>query len=110
MKQEIKDLWVKALRSGEYVQGRQRLRNLKDECCCLGVLCDLYLLETGKNSWEREGDNSWGFGAAKHVAYTPGGVLGWAGLSPQAEDDLVTLNDSKKQSFEQIAYYIEKHL
>jgi len=32
--------WVKALRSGKYKQGRNRLRK-KDRFCCLGVLCEL---------------------------------------------------------------------
>lgn len=33
--------WVKALRSGEYSQGRDCLRNDENKYCCLGVLCDL---------------------------------------------------------------------
>lgn len=40
MKPEIKKLWVKALRSGEYTQGLQQLVN-NNRFCCLGVLCDL---------------------------------------------------------------------
>lgn len=32
--------WVEALRSGEYKQGKNRLRSNDDEFCCLGVLCD----------------------------------------------------------------------
>lgn len=32
--------WLKALRSGKYVQGRNHLR-CGDYFCCLGVLCDL---------------------------------------------------------------------
>lgn len=34
-------LWVKALRSGEYKQGKHRLR-IGEEYCCLGVACDLF--------------------------------------------------------------------
>lgn len=41
MKKEIMQDWVKALRSGEYKQGRESLRS-QDRYCCLGVLCDLY--------------------------------------------------------------------
>lgn len=38
---EWKKKWVKALRSGEYKQGRTKLRSLDDKFCCLGVLCNL---------------------------------------------------------------------
>lgn len=41
MDQKIKAQWVAALRSGEYQQGRGRLR-IGDKFCCLGVLCDLH--------------------------------------------------------------------
>jgi len=41
MNPEIKAQWVAALRSGEYKQGRHRLRD-GDRFCCLGVLCNLH--------------------------------------------------------------------
>jgi hypothetical protein len=44
MKQEIKEKWVAALRSGEYRQTRSTLRD-ETGFCCLGVLTDLYLKE-----------------------------------------------------------------
>jgi hypothetical protein len=34
-------LWVKALRSGIYRQGKGVLRTTSNEFCCLGVACDL---------------------------------------------------------------------
>jgi hypothetical protein len=34
-------LWVEALRSDEYKQGKGRLRQ-DDEFCCLGVACDVF--------------------------------------------------------------------
>lgn len=40
MNKEIKQLWVAALRSGEYQQGYGYL-NRNGDFCCLGVLCDL---------------------------------------------------------------------
>lgn len=45
MNPEIKQMWLEALRSGEYVQGKNALRSVdatgQDSYCCLGVLCDL---------------------------------------------------------------------
>lgn len=40
MNKKIKKLWLKALRSGEYKQGKLALR-IKNKYCCLGVLCDI---------------------------------------------------------------------
>ena len=40
MNNELRNLWVEALRSGKYKQGKGRLRD-GDTYCCLGVLCDL---------------------------------------------------------------------
>lgn len=41
MDKELKAKWVAALRSGEYVQGHGRLRDVNDHYCCIGVLCKL---------------------------------------------------------------------
>jgi hypothetical protein len=42
MKRSIAKLWTAALRSGDYKQGRSQLRNVRNEFCCLGVLCNLH--------------------------------------------------------------------
>lgn len=42
MRQSVAKEWVAALRSGEYNQGRNVLKNLDNTFCCLGVLCELY--------------------------------------------------------------------
>ena len=55
MNQQIKQLWVNALRSGEYKQATGRLRK-NDGYCCLGVLCDLHSKTTGEGHWEGEGE------------------------------------------------------
>ena len=50
MKSEIKELWLDALNSDNYRQGRGQL--LKDgEFCCLGVLCDVYIKQTNLAEW-----------------------------------------------------------
>lgn len=46
LKPEVKEAWVKALRSGEYPQSTRSLQN-NNGFCCLGVLCDLAM----KNGW-----------------------------------------------------------
>lgn len=45
MNQEIKTKWIEALRSGEYVQTKNALKN-QNGFCCLGVLCDIYAKST----------------------------------------------------------------
>lgn len=44
MDQRIKQLWLVALRSGKYEQGKRFLR-AGEQYCCLGVLCDLAATE-----------------------------------------------------------------
>lgn len=45
MNPEVKALWIEALLSGDYKQGKSWLKQVHDdgpaEYCCLGVLCDL---------------------------------------------------------------------
>lgn len=49
LRQEVKDKWVAALRSGEYQQTKSVL-NDANGYCCLGVLCDL-ASKDGVGSW-----------------------------------------------------------
>lgn len=37
----IQEQWLQALESGNYKQGKRKLRSIGDEYCCLGVACDL---------------------------------------------------------------------
>lgn len=70
MKPEIKKLWIEALLSGEYIQGKMRLRSVNDKFCCLGVLCDL----KDPDGWDEDnyydGDEE----------FLPESVMKWAGL------------------------------
>ncbi len=43
---ELVKKWVAALRSGDYKQGREQLRN-GDQFCCLGVACDIVKEQIG---------------------------------------------------------------
>lgn len=52
---EIKNKWLEALRSGKYKKGSGRLRDEKNNYCCLGVLCDimptLKIDKSGYSGW-----------------------------------------------------------
>lgn len=50
MNPEVKAKWIDALTSGEYSQTKRCLRD-KNGYCCLGVLTDLYIKETGQGKW-----------------------------------------------------------
>lgn len=41
MNPEIKQLWLNALRSGKYEQGKLMLKPTESSYCCLGVLCEI---------------------------------------------------------------------
>lgn len=60
MKKEIKERWIKALRSGDYRQAKYKLKLNENTMCCLGVLCDITKKETGgdwdHNSFGIDGD------------------------------------------------------
>ena len=75
MKQEIKEKWVAALRSGEYKQTKGYLHN-EEGYCCLGVLANLWAKEKGLE-WK----NSDGVYAMDGCEMQlPSGVVNWAGL------------------------------
>lgn len=126
MDQQVKEKWIKALRSGEYKQGVGSLRRIVEgehRYCCLGVLCELcpegewhlwHLEEKGGRYFYRS-ENSKGL-----LGYLPKWVQDWAGLedrSPEIEGVKLTRhNDGSgalnidQKSFEEIADLIEKYL
>lgn len=110
MNARIKKLWIKALRSGKYKQGKGELRPTPDTFCCLGVLCDLHSRTKEGKEWEVNGAYEYA-----HVRGTlPIEVSEWAGLDngdPQIGRTLKAsrLNDTGK-TFEYIASRIEKTL
>lgn len=121
MKADIKERWLEALRSGEYVQGTGLLRTEDDTYCCLGVLCDL-AVQDGVVEWERsvclecDGDcDHWHVRA--HSGNLPQEVCEWAGLpngDPAVNVDgtvqyLAELNDNGT-TFDRIAELIEQSL
>lgn len=111
MKKPIKDLWVKALLSGEFRQGKYRLE--KDgKYCVLGVLSVLALSE-GICTYGNRGTGSYD----KRLHSLSFNVQDWSGIrTSKAEitlDDgtkttLADLNDSGK-SFKELAKIIEEY-
>lgn len=118
MNEEIKTLWITALRSGEYAQGSQRLRRTDDTFCCLGVLCDLAVkagVIEGPEPQKHTGA-SYEYGANANSAFLPSEVAEWADVDRfgQTYDDDATNFDLAKMnddgaSFETIAAVIEAH-
>lgn len=120
MKPEIKNEWIKALRSGDYKQTRRSLRT-PEGFCCLGVFCDI-AIKSGevKNSegellkWE--GATLPYFRIGMESNYIPAAIREWADIieSPIVEqengetDYLTNINDRGELSFSDIADLIEK--
>jgi hypothetical protein len=120
MKKSVAMKWVKALRSGKYMQGIGQLRTRNDRFCCLGVLCDI----SRRSKWEQpdeigliyyDGSNS----------VIPECVKKWAGIASSAgtykavsgrDRCLADYNDGSSSdrhgesvSFTEIADWIERN-
>lgn len=123
MKKEIKEKWIKALRSGEYKQGQYQLKS-GNNFCCLGVLCDLHRKEDpGKREWY-SGDQY--YYSEKKIL--PNEVIKWAGIKGQnarnptlkvegkgqhiasLNDGVLILDVSHPYSFTELADLIEEQL
>lgn len=110
MKKAIADKWVKALRSGDYKQGRGKLRH-NGNFCCLGVLCNLHAQAHPKIA-AQQGRANWYMGENTEL---PSEVMYWAGMNDasgyfdnKTKDSLIDLNDAEGYSFVQIADVIDK--
>ena len=112
--------WIKALRSGEYVQGdgvlcRDPRGSSYSRFCCLGVLCDISprVEWVGNDLSDRDEhllavyNPSYGFGES--VVALPQGLLEEIGLSHGREWVLMGMND-QGCNFRDIADRIEEWL
>ena len=124
MNKQVKERWIKALRSGKYKQGQHLLvSNDSDDkkYCCLGVLCQLYATE------KKKGISKIKLGVATSSSgdrlpakqFLPNIVREWAGLDvsdPIVDYDdnstnrLTHLNDGYELDFNQLADIIEEQL
>jgi len=108
MNKEIKDKWVKALRSGEYKQGRLYLQR-DNLFCCLGVLCKVLDVPNGVSDYSNN-TMSFNFGKEYSRVSLPFGFREVIGLSAIKEANLIKMNDKLGKDFSQIADYIEANL
>lgn len=101
-----RELWIAALRSGEYKQGRGQLVS-GNRFCCLGVACDVFW----KNNPGKIVKTPISYGG--HIISLPEIVQEWYGLSgacgsfDHRADSLLVRNDDKRQTFSEIADLIE---
>lgn len=88
--EEVKELWIEALESGDYPQGRLALLS-SEGFCCLGVLCDLYRQKTGIGEWEEGTAGARYFLGQSKVL--PEAVARWAGIVGGVQDPWVRGKD-----------------
>lgn len=85
MSTERLKLLTTALRSGEYTQSKDTLRN-DAGFCCLGVACDIYMKETGLGAWSEPALYS-SIGAREFRVITENMNFGSASILPQPVAD-----------------------
>jgi hypothetical protein len=109
---ETRNEWTSDLCSGNFIQGREKLRSLDNEYCCLGVLCELDARRTG-NRWS---DKSLRM-PHPHHGYSYDGnsfelsiyLLEKYNISPGIQQHLMEMND-KGKSFIEIAQWIKENI
>lgn len=113
MKRDVMKKWVKALRSGKYLQGKWQLMK-RDKVtghptyCCLGVLADIVCDERALSKSDELGIHSLLTDRVKQLAgmKTNDGAIKF---KEEAVLSLPLLNDTRKRSFKQIAAFIERN-
>lgn len=116
MNPEVKAKWLAALESGKYKQGKNKLRRIlptlfnagkqsesAERWCCLGVLCNVYIEDTGKGRWEKDSDGEFKFFDGHddwhgHTSYgmPTAAVYQWAGLADYHDKIFLDSSDKKK--------------
>lgn len=116
MNPEIKEKWLTALRSGDYAQGKGWLCKVEEDgskaYCCLGVLTDLYLKETGQK-WEFSAGC---FEFQGHSGSLPSPVRQWSGVkegfggfeTKGGDIDCLSGINDQNDSFDEVIEIIEE--
>ena len=113
----LKAQWLTDLRSGSYKQGQNFLRSIKNEYCCLGILCETLSLqwhiEPGFDDYPCEPTEYFVYdstpGDFGHSDFIPPGIASSIGLPSQIGKHLAEMNDNG-DTFHQIANWIEENL
>ncbi len=118
MKARLKKDWIAALVSGDYEQGKFALRKTdtcfmdkdgkitsKDRYCCLGVLCDVAGIK-----WKESKHYPGQFETHGNTAILHTKLMNQFGLSDQAANKLMNMNDHDFRTFKQIASYIKRYV
>ncbi|CAB4197862.1 hypothetical protein UFOVP1323_51 [uncultured Caudovirales phage] len=132
MKKEIADLWIAALKSGEYAQTTETLqrvvaktendREILPGFCCLGVLCEVAIKHGLKITKELDRISNSFMWYDSSRDYIPPVVQEWSGMKSQSGEfrydvgldeystkgELTVINDSGK-TFEEIAEIIHEN-
>jgi len=108
MKKKDKEIWVAALRSGDFEQGIGALcRNGK--YCCLGVAYDVLI----DGDWIQKKDGDWAIPIPRtdtgDHGFLPHHIREKIGISEDMMIDLAHMNDCR-QPFKYIASYIEMNI
>ena len=119
MDREVRDVWLKDLRSGEYTQTHKSYLGIEDKAtdtkvyCCLGVLVDNAAKDYAARHWEVP---NWDETQANRIlyddsnsAYLQRETLKKIGLSDEDQSTLAGMNDGGT-SFDEIAIWIETNL
>ena len=103
-----RQVWVAALRSGEYQQGTGYLNS--GDFCCLGVLCEVLGVAKRLNDTEEITMYEGCAATAPKQAVEATGLLTGVGQRNNGVPSLAELNDEHKLTFEQIANVIENEV
>lgn len=106
---EVKDKWVAALRSGDYRQGKHRLKQIDGSYCCLGVL---QIVTDGKV------ENIPGYDVSRYMPSDSYKLRVFGDADAElavlfglmGEVSLSELNDDRHLSFDKIADLIEEQV
>ena len=101
-REELRVLWIAALRSGDYRQGKGCLKTPDGAYCCLGVLCEIAGIIDEDGQLIGAHSNSIGIMSAdfaEHMGVTPNGMHRSGDWSRQ----LTIMNDQLGFSFTLIA-------
>lgn len=132
MNVDVKELWITALRSGDYKQDSTSYKlQSNNGFCCLGVLCDIAVKQGVIPEPKIINDNSRLFGIevphelnSSNFSYLPDAVMQWSGIkdamgsiknsypnvyNSRRSSELSTLNDGGV-SFSVLADIIDKEL